>query len=168
MMTLSNGNVFRVTVPLCREFTGDRWIPLTTTSNAALCVFFDLHLNKRLSKQSWGWWFETPLWRHCNAKIMAPRNALLHCSNKTFEVALIMYYEMCRYDTILSMYAQAFFRNVIVTVSVSVFHFIKFLSWFILNKKYIFKFRHFTIDSTNHWTSFGIDLMCQESVSRVS
>ena len=26
-------------------------------------------LNKRLTKQSWGWWFETPsrsLWRHCN------------------------------------------------------------------------------------------------------
>ena len=32
-------------------------------------VFFDLYPNKRLSKQSWGWWFETPpcsLWRHCN------------------------------------------------------------------------------------------------------
>ena len=32
-------------------------------------VFFDLHLNKRLRKQSWGWWFETlsrPLWRYCN------------------------------------------------------------------------------------------------------
>ena len=32
-------------------------------------VSFDLLLNKRLSKQSWGWWFETlscPLWRHCN------------------------------------------------------------------------------------------------------
>ena len=32
-------------------------------------VFFDLRLNKRFSKQSWGWWFETPshsLWRHCN------------------------------------------------------------------------------------------------------
>ena len=30
-------------------------------------VFFDLRLNKWLSKQSWGWWFETPscpLWRH--------------------------------------------------------------------------------------------------------
>ena len=28
-----------------------------------------MHLNKRLSKQSWGWRFETPsrpLWRHCN------------------------------------------------------------------------------------------------------
>ena len=34
-------------------------------------VFFVLCLNKRLSKQSWGWWFETPLcslWRHCNVK----------------------------------------------------------------------------------------------------
>ena len=35
-------------------------------------VFYDLRLNKRLSKQSWGWWFEThlsPLWRHCNGII---------------------------------------------------------------------------------------------------
>ena len=34
-------------------------------------VFFDLCPNKRLSKQWWGWWFETPLcplWRHYNAK----------------------------------------------------------------------------------------------------
>ena len=32
-------------------------------------VFFDRGLNKRLSKQPWGWWFETPscpLWRHRN------------------------------------------------------------------------------------------------------
>ena len=32
-------------------------------------VFFDLRLNKLLSKQSWGWWFETqsrPLWRNYN------------------------------------------------------------------------------------------------------
>ena len=31
--------------------------------------FSDLRLNKRLSKQSWGWWFETPswsLWRQYN------------------------------------------------------------------------------------------------------
>ena len=34
-------------------------------------VFFDLCLNKRLSKLSWGWWFETPprsLWRYCSEK----------------------------------------------------------------------------------------------------
>ena len=32
-------------------------------------VFFGLRLNKRLSKQSWGWWYETQsssLWRHSN------------------------------------------------------------------------------------------------------
>ena len=32
-------------------------------------VYFDLRPNKRLSKQSWGWWFETllcSLWRHRN------------------------------------------------------------------------------------------------------
>ena len=50
MMTSSNGNIFR---PMTRIFD----------------VFFDLRLNKPLSKQSWGWWFKTrshPLWRHCN------------------------------------------------------------------------------------------------------
>ena len=32
-------------------------------------VYFDLRPNKRLSKQSWGWWFETlspPVWSHRN------------------------------------------------------------------------------------------------------
>ena len=33
MMTSSNGNIFRVTGPLCGEFTGDRWIPLTKASD---------------------------------------------------------------------------------------------------------------------------------------
>ena len=35
----------------------------------AFMFLFDLRPNKRLSKQSWGWWFETPsrpLWRQCN------------------------------------------------------------------------------------------------------
>ena len=49
--------------PVTGEFPAQR--PVTRSFG----VFFDLHLNKRLSKQSWGWWFETPsrpLWRHCN------------------------------------------------------------------------------------------------------
>ena len=36
-------------------------------------VFFDLRLNKRLSKQSKRWWFEPPsrpLWRHCNVFLL--------------------------------------------------------------------------------------------------
>ena len=69
MMTSSNSNIFRVTGPLCGESNGDRWIPHTKFSDAELWCFIDLRLNKRLSKQSWCWWFETPscsLWRHCN------------------------------------------------------------------------------------------------------
>ena len=34
-------------------------------------VFFDLRLDERLSKHSWGWWLETPsypLWRQSNAE----------------------------------------------------------------------------------------------------
>ena len=38
-MTSSNGNIFRVTGPLCGEFTGRRWIPLTKASDAELWCF---------------------------------------------------------------------------------------------------------------------------------
>ena len=34
-------------------------------------IFFYLRPNKQLSKQSWGWWFETPscsLWRDCKVR----------------------------------------------------------------------------------------------------
>ena len=37
-MTSSNGNIFRVTGPLCGEFTGHRWIPLTKASDAEFYV----------------------------------------------------------------------------------------------------------------------------------
>ena len=53
MMTSSNENIFRVTGPLCGEFTGHRWVPLTKPVSRSLDVFFDLRLNKPLSKQSW-------------------------------------------------------------------------------------------------------------------
>ena len=49
--------------PVSGEFHAQR--PVTRSFD----VFFDLRRNKRLSKQWWGWWFETvssPLWRHCN------------------------------------------------------------------------------------------------------
>ena len=49
--------------PVNGEFPAQR--PVTRSFD----VFIDLRLNKRLSKQWWGWWFETPsrpLWRLCN------------------------------------------------------------------------------------------------------
>ena len=69
-MTSSNGNIFRVTGPLCGEFTGPGEFPTQRPVTRSFDVFFDLRLNKRLNKQPWGWWFETPswsLWCHCNA-----------------------------------------------------------------------------------------------------
>ena len=39
MMTSSNGNIFRFTGPLCEEYTGHRWIPLTKASAAELLCF---------------------------------------------------------------------------------------------------------------------------------
>ena len=43
--------------------------PAQTPVTRSFDAFFDLRLNKRLSKQLWSWWFEKlscPLWRHCN------------------------------------------------------------------------------------------------------
>ena len=69
MMTSSNGNIFRVTGPLCGEFTGPGEFPTQRPVTRSFDVFFDVRLIKRLSKHSRGWWFETlshPLWRHRN------------------------------------------------------------------------------------------------------
>ena len=52
--------------PVTGEFPSQR--PVTRSFD----VLIDLHLNKHLSKQSWCWWFETPLcplWRHCSAML---------------------------------------------------------------------------------------------------
>ena len=53
--------------PVPGEFPAQR--PVTRSFD----VFFDLHPNKRLSKHSRGWWFETPsrsLWRHRNVALV--------------------------------------------------------------------------------------------------
>ena len=54
--------------PVTGKFPAQR--PVTRSFN----VFFDPCLYKRLSKQSRGWWFETPsrpLWRHCDDSVCA-------------------------------------------------------------------------------------------------
>ena len=61
LLTICVGNS-----PVSGEFPAQR--PVTRSFD----VFFDLCLNKRLNKQSWGWWFETlscSLWRQCNDSI---------------------------------------------------------------------------------------------------
>ena len=63
---------FSVQLAICavnsREFPSQRPV------KRSFDVSFDLRLNKRLRKQSWGWRFETlllPLWRHCNVYWLA-------------------------------------------------------------------------------------------------
>ena len=84
--------------PVTGEFPTQR--PVTRSFD----VFFDLRLFKRLSKQWWRWWFETPpcpLWRyrnvdnmnHCNQyKIAAILQAILevHFAGKCKEYAFTL------------------------------------------------------------------------------
>ena len=71
-MTSSNGNIFRAQRPVTRSFDD----------------FFDLHLNKWISKPWWGWWFEAssrPLWRHSNVLcIFAKKTAILSHARHRF------------------------------------------------------------------------------------
>ena len=60
--------------PVTGEFPTQR--PVTRSFD----VFFELCLNKRLGKQSWGWWFKTPsdpLWRHCDVLLVRYKGNLL-------------------------------------------------------------------------------------------
>ena len=77
--------------PVLGEFPTQR--PVTRSFD----VFFDLHLNKWLSKELWGWWFETPscpLWRHCSVTLLESQPHLpaanelikLHCSHYLFRI----------------------------------------------------------------------------------
>ena len=97
MMTSSNGNIFRVTGHLCGEFTGPGEFPTQRPVTRSFDVYFDLRLNKWLSKQSWGWWFETlscSLWRHRNATKCQQSGSLSwyqlqQCVEQIFELPII-------------------------------------------------------------------------------
>ena len=66
--------IFSALLAIC---AGNSPVPVNSPHKGQWCgalmvVFFYLRLNKRLSKQSWGCWFETlprPLWRHSNGWI---------------------------------------------------------------------------------------------------
>ena len=80
-MTSSNGNIFRGIHRSPRSFD----------------VFFDLALNKRLSKPSRRRWFETPsplLWRHCNVCILRSQMQFLDTKLLCFDLIVI---ELCSY-----------------------------------------------------------------------
>ena len=62
---------FRVTGHLCVNLPVTGEFPAQRPVTRSFDVFFDLRLNEWLSKQSWGWWFETSsrsLWCPSNVK----------------------------------------------------------------------------------------------------
>ena len=64
-------------------------IPAQRPVKRSFDVYFDLCLNKRLSKQSWGWRFETsscPLWRHRNVPGSDMENVFIFMSFHVFFV----------------------------------------------------------------------------------
>ena len=81
-----------VNSPVPGEFTAQR--PVTQSFD----VFFDLHPNTRLSKQWWGWWFETPscpLWRHRNG--LAKRHLSFDPKCCWVQTNLYPYIRLCCY-----------------------------------------------------------------------
>ena len=101
-MTSSNGNIFRVTGSLCGEFTGPGEFPTQRPVTQSFDVFFNLRLNKRLSKQPWGWWFETlswSLWRQC--KDTSAWQSLIWRQHPHITVVTIMNYKIKQNDYIL-------------------------------------------------------------------
>ena len=77
--------------PVTGEFPAQR--PVTRSFD----VF--LRLNQRLSKQSWGWWFETPsrpLWRHCNVVTLDAVPRWLRTRHSNGESVLMGFHVMVR------------------------------------------------------------------------
>ena len=79
--------------PVTGEFPSQR--PVTRSFD----VFFELHLNQRLSKQSRRWWFETltwSLWRHCNGFTMKISYRDDRSKNRLYgDMPYLAYWEAC-------------------------------------------------------------------------
>ena len=91
-------------------------------------VFFDLCLNKRSSKQSWGWWFETlsrPLWRHCNDRVCRRTtdvasicgNAISWNMNRTVRRIVAKNKAYWTTDTVICIYCWYLFRTKFIWTS---------------------------------------------------
>ena len=68
-------------LPVADEFPAQR--PVTRNCD----VFFDLHPNKRSSKQPWGWWFETPARSSCNVVM---KSITSNCHFRSIEICVVI------------------------------------------------------------------------------
>ena len=104
--------------PVPGEFPTQR--PVTRSFD----VYFDLRPNKRLSKQSWGWWFETPsrpLWRHRNVfpgmripsiKIRRWWDSLIFIIGNPIRLRFNLYIETAPKWSIFQIFQDALLKNI--------------------------------------------------------
>ena len=100
--------------PVTGEFPAQR--PVTRSFD----VFFDLRLNRQLSKQ-WGrWWFETlprSLWRHCNVSIHVDGLMQTKCYSIAF-----FYAWSFRYSISHEIYPWSYFALFVVVILLFLIH----------------------------------------------
>ena len=75
MMTSSNEKISALLALCARNSSVTGELPWQRPVTRSFDIIFDLRVNKRLSKQLRGWWFETPLrpsWRNCNGMVPRP------------------------------------------------------------------------------------------------
>ena len=90
-------------------------------------IFFDLRLNKRLSKQSWSWWFETPscpLRRHCNGTLLRrPSCAVPYVHKNMIKTAMVRWHTTTPFadDTWVQVLSCVFLVATIYTMDKSIY-----------------------------------------------
>ena len=102
---------------------GNSPVPAQRPVMRSLDVFFDLSLNKRLSEQSWGWWFEMlshPLWRHCNRKVLRRKNFYVMIS--LLSMKIVYEIDFLVYAFIMRLCSSPMPLAVLLSVQYSVFY----------------------------------------------
>ena len=99
-----------------------RYWPFVRPVTRSFHVFFDLRLNKPLSKQSWGWWFETlsrPLWRHCNAPLPPPPPLTANLCNVAYMAGMAYdaINELWNTNIKVTLMFRKFFHKIIIFIS---------------------------------------------------
>ena len=125
-------------------------------------VFFDLCLNIRLSKQSWGQWLETPsrpLWRHSNVVMLLSRTMLLFIYTPFVMVPLRWHicmniFFMAIWLHTLQMYKTCYFSLETSNLTCSSIHFCHIirqiqLAWSLWTEKQYVKLMHRRWSSTH-------------------
>ena len=67
-------------------------VPAQRPMTRSFEVFFDLRLNKRLSKTIVSWWFETlsrPLWRHCKVVFSDGKSMCLTVARQPMDIFMV-------------------------------------------------------------------------------